>query len=117
VNESEMKNLRMKVINLLTEKLHAALKCEFEVHLKIAGNDFDYRKMVTYLFDGVEMEIYIQGVTTKHAGCKRFVNKAQLPDGRSYSFEADPTLPNPMTMFVVSGGDSDQLVRLLKKAE
>jgi hypothetical protein len=45
------------------------------------------------------------------------VNKAQLPDGRSYSFEADPTLPNPMTLFVVSGGDSDQLVRLLKKAE
>lgn len=114
--------LRRKVIDEVAERMLEAVRGKAVVSLKNPNVAFEFqREDVVYVFDDMEIGIYIEGGTIDKEdimdGNIRYVFSAQLPDGRNYGSPEYNALPDPFEVFLKKGGDSDKLTELLQTAK
>jgi hypothetical protein len=112
-----------QIVKDIANKLHQAANGKAQVSLKYGNEPFAYRRLVSYMFDDVEIEFYIETKPNEtrpdEDGFFRFVSKACLSDGREYNQckEIGKRVTNPYDLYRLTGGNSDKLVQVLKDAK
>lgn len=112
-----------QIVKDIANKLYQAANGKAQVSLKYKNEPFAYRRLVSYMFDDIEIEFYIEAkpneARSDEDGFFRFVSKARLPDGREYNQckEIGKHVPNPYDLYRLTGGNSDRLVQVLKDAK